>query len=308
LKTHRIWKKWVGRGLLGVLGLGAVAVGVAYWQIKRSSGWILTGGVRRSYLLYVPKSYRPGKAAPLVISIHGYAEWPGHQAQISRWDKLAEEYGFIVVYPAGIRFPMRWRTHGAAGTIADPLIDVTFISDLIDRLEREYSIDPRRIYANGLSNGGGMSFLLSCKLSERIAAIGSVSGAYLTPWEECDRSRPMPLIAFHGTADPVVPYWGGPSRSFKLPFPAVPDWMADYARHNGCMGQPVGLPRVGTVSGIQYRGSGPDADVVFYTIAGGGHAWPGGPPLPRWLVGKTNQDVDATRLMWDFFQVHPIKK
>ncbi len=94
---------------------------------------------------------------------------------------------------------------------------MSFISDLIDHLEGEYNVDPARIYANSLSNGGGMSFALSCKLSERNAAIGSVAGAYLLPWDICNPSRPVPVIVFHGNADPIVPFTGGLSRSFDIP-------------------------------------------------------------------------------------------
>ncbi len=296
----------IGRVLLGALGVGTVAAGLVVREIRRSSGTILSGGRRRRYLLHVPKNYQPGKATPLVISMHGYAEWPGHQVQISRWTQLAEENGFLVVFPAGTMWPMRWRTRGEPGSEMDPMIDVRFISALIDTLQGRYTIDPRRIYANGLSNGGGMSFALACRLSERIAAIGSVAGAYLTPWTDCSASRPVPLIAFHGTHDPVVPYDGGPSLRFNIPFPAIPEWIAEYAYRNGCEGSPVELLKAGAVRGIRYSGPSPEAEVDFFTIQGGGHTWPCSRPMPKWLVGTTNQDVDATRMMWKFFQAHPL--
>ena len=199
---------------------------------------------------------------------------------------------------------MSWRTHGEPGDDNDPMLDVTFISDLIDKLENEYSIDPTRIYVNGLSNGGGMSFVLSCELSDRIAAIGMVSGAYLLPWDECRPSRKVPMIVFHGTVDPIVPYLGGPSKAFDLPFPPIPEWIDTLAQHNGCMGAPVEVPATGDVSVTQFVNR--DADVIFYTITGGGHAWPGGDPMPKSIVGYTTQDIDATHAMWDFFQQHPL--
>ena len=226
--------------------------------------------------------------------------------QISHWNDLADQDGFIVVYPAGTRFPRRWRTRGELGSDADPLIDVTFISDLIEKLESGYNIDPARIYANGMSNGGGMSFVLSCKLSERIAAIGTVSGAYLFPWSECHPSRPVPTIVFHGTADPIVPYQGGPSKAFKLPFPAIPEWIDALTRHSGCSGAALEIPAHGDVSGIQFTNCASNTEVVFYTIVGGGHAWPGGKPMPKSIVGYTSQDIDATKTIWDFFQRHPL--
>jgi polyhydroxybutyrate depolymerase len=226
--------------------------------------------------------------------------------QVSRWDELAEEYGFLVVFPAGRSFPLRWSTQGQAGAEEEPLQDLQFISDLIDHLAKEYSIDPQRIYANGLSNGGGMSFLLSCSLSQRIAAIGTVSGAYLLSWDDCRPERPVPFIAFHGTEDQIVPFAGGPSRSFDVEFPAVEDWVATLAKRNGCTTL-IELPQQGEVSGVRYTGCEADADVVFYQVAGGGHSWPGSDRLPRWIVGHTTVDVDASRLMWKFFEEHPLE-
>jgi polyhydroxybutyrate depolymerase len=268
----------------------------------KTNGVIMSSGQHRTYLLYVPASYDPAMSAPLVISMHGFAEWPAHQMQISGWNKLADEYNFIVVYPSGSGFPRHWLASGRVEDSSDPMLDVIFISDLIDELKRQHNIDPARVYANGLSNGGGMSFLLSCKLSDRITAVGSVSGAYLFPLDGCKPSRPVPMIAFHGTADPIVPYQGGPSRRFNIPFPAIPEWMAARAKLNGCAGTPSELPGSGEVSGIKYSGCAQGADVVFYTIQGGGHAWPGGKPLPKWIVGNTSQDINATRVMWEFFR------
>jgi polyhydroxybutyrate depolymerase len=254
----------------------------------------------------VPESYDPSTPTPLIISIHGYVEWPAHQMQLTHWNDLAEEYGFIVVYPSGTKFPKRWRASLASGT--DPNPDVTFISDLIEKLEGEYNIDPNRIYANGLSNGAGMSFLLACSLSEQIAAIGTVAGAYALPWSECLASRPVPAIVFHGTADPIVPYLGRAADEEHYAFPAIPDWVEALARRNGCSHEAIELPPSGAVSGVQYGNCTAQADVVFYTIMGGGHSWPGGEPLPEFIAGNTSQDIDATRVMWKFFQEHPLQR
>jgi polyhydroxybutyrate depolymerase len=300
-------KKWFIRLAAIVLGLPVLLIIIiagVYLLANRTNGTLVSAGETRRYLLYVPQSYDPAVPTPLVISIHGFAEWPAHQMQISGWNDLADQYGFIVVYPSGTRFPLRWRTNGPAGSETDPLLEVSFISALIDKLSAEYNIDPARIYANGLSNGGGMSFVLACKLSERIAAIGSVSGAYLLPWEKCNPARAVPAIVFHGTADPIVPYQGGPSDRFDVPFPAIPDWIDVLARRNGCDETPLELPASGTVTGIQFTNCA--ADVVFYTIAGGGHSWPGGEPLPEWLAGDTTMDIDATQVMWEFFQGHSL--
>lgn len=300
-------KKWLFRLALILLALPVafllLAAG-AFLLANKTNGELVSSGEKRAYLLYVPKSYNPAVPTPLVVSFHGYAEWPAHQMDLSRWNSLADQYGFIVVYPAGTQFPMRWRISSLAGSEASSQKDLIFISDLLDKLEAELNIDPARIYANGLSNGGGMSFMLSCTLADRFAAFGSVSGAYLLPWDECQPSRPMPAILFHGTADPIVPFQGGPSSAFAIPFPAVPEWVNALAQRNGCDASPAVLPAAGSVSGIQFTHCA--ADVIFYTIAGGGHAWPGSEPLPESIVGRTTQDMDATRVMWDFFQQHPL--
>ncbi len=300
-------RAWGRAGLLILFGLGALAallLALIWVLTNQADGYIISGGERRAYLLHVPASYDPATPVPLVISTHGFAEWPAHQLQTSRWNDLADRHGFIVVYPAGAGFPRRWRASGDSS--ADARQDVTFIADLIDALAARYNIDRTRIYANGLSNGGGLSYRLACQLADRIAAVGSVSGAYLFPLNACQPSRPVPLIAFHGTADRIVPYAGGPSASFDLPFPDVPAWIAAYAERNGCGATPAPLPGRGAVTGIQYAGCRAGAEVVFYTIAGGGHAWPGGEPLPRFIVGQTSQEIDATAVMWEFFSRHAL--
>jgi len=228
--------------MLGVLILAATVIGIAYLRANVTNGEIQSSGEARKYLLYVPSTYEASRPTPLVISIHGFVEWPAHQAQISRWNDLAEQAGFLVVYPEGTGFPRRWRAGGWPG---DPMIEVRYISDLIDALAGEYNIDRARVYANGLSNGGGMSYLLGCALSDRIAAIGGVAGAYVYPLDECRPSRPVPMIVFHGTADPIVPFLGGESGGTEARLPVIPEWVTARAALNGCDPTPVELPGSG---------------------------------------------------------------
>lgn len=304
-KGIKLISRWSLRLFGPAISLGLLTL-VATLLFNRTNGWVITGGKKRKYLLHVPKTYDPSRPAPLVISIHGYSEWPAHLMQMSRWNELADRHGFLAVYPAGSRFPLQWRIFGKTGSRDDPMRDVSFISDLISKLEKEYNLDPARIYANGMSNGGGMSIVLACRLSTRIAAIGSVAGACLFPLEECQGTRPVPAILFHGTRDPIVPYLGGPSRAFKLPFPSLPGWVESFALHNGCSLPALNLPGRGEVSGVQYLNLAGGADVIFYTVEGGGHTWPGSDPLPDFVAGATTQAINATQLMWDFFQQHPL--
>lgn len=288
-----------------VLVVAPAIAGLWFLISNWTNGKIVSSGETRRYLLYVPNSYDPNTATPLVFNIHGYAQWPANQSNISNWNDLADEEGFIVVYPMGTGLPLQWATSTAVDDSPEAMKEVVFISDLISQLSALYNIDPQRIYASGLSNGGGMSFMLSCTLADRIAAIGSVSGAYLYPWEGCNPARPVPLIAFHGIDDQVVPYFGGPSQMFDVPFPDIPEWMAEYARRNDCSAESQ-LPPQGQVTGLRYTDCSENADVVFFMIADGGHSWPGGDPLPKFIVGKTSQEIDATRTMWQFFLDHPL--
>jgi polyhydroxybutyrate depolymerase len=287
--------------LLGLCAASALLLAGAYVLTSQATGWIVSSGQRRSYLLHAPPNYDPITPVPLVVSLHGFAEWPAHLRDISRWNGLADQHGFIVVYPAGAGFPRRWQAGGGALGSGEAMRDVTFIADLIAYLRARYSIDATRIYVNGFSNGGGMAYLLACQLADRIAAAGGVAGAYLYPPDACRPHRPVPFIAFHGTADPLVPYDGGRFARFDHPFPAVPDWVAAWAGRNGCNPIPVPLPGRGKSSGRQYTNCRDEADVIFYTIEGGGHTWPGGAPMPRLIVGRTTRDLDATAAMWAFF-------
>lgn len=299
------WLKWLlyGLGILFVV-IGMLIAGF-YWEIHRSNGEVLTSGHKRAYLLHVPKATPKGHPLPLVICLPGFGEWPAHLMRLSHWNQVADESGFLVVYPRGTGFPFRWHCGNVFGKQEEQAEDVQFISDLIDQLKKEYRIDESRIYANGLSNGGGMSLLLAGKLSERIAAIGGVSGAYVLPWTEYTPKRPVPAIIFHGTTDPIVPFHGRSSGRFSF-FPDIPSWTLALAKQNGCQTNSVTVPGNGSVSGLRYPGAANNADVVLYTVTGGGHTWPGGKPMPEFIVGKTTPDVDATRLMWKFFTEHPL--
>jgi polyhydroxybutyrate depolymerase len=180
---------------------------------------------------------------------------------------------------------------------------------LLNRLEATYNIDPTRIYANGFSNGGRMAFVLSCSLSHRIAAVGTVAAAQDQPWSSCADTLPIPMISFHGTADPLVLYEGrGPSWLSPRPFPSVRDWTANWARRNRCGPHPIESVVAVDVTRREYTDCAGDAAVVLYTVLEGGHTWPGGKPMPKWLVGTTTRSIKATREMWAFFGEHRLRR
>ena len=299
-------KKIIVIALAIVIGLPVVLVLTAFacfWIMDKTNETLVSSGAARRYLLYVPKSYERAKATPLVISIHPAATWPAVERSISRWNDLADQYGFIVVYPAGSGVFSGGFGPGPQVWPGEPE-DVKFVSDLIDKLESEYNIDRNRIYANGMSNGGGMAFLLSCELPERIAAVGVVAGAQPSSWH-CKGSEPVPTVAFHGTADRFALYQGGPSPIAPRPFASIPDWAAHVAQRNQCKGEPSETRITASVRRTAYTNCAENADVILYTIEGGGHTWPGGKHLAEWVAGHTTDDISATRVMWEFFEQHP---
>ncbi|MEX1128740.1 MAG: PHB depolymerase family esterase [Vicinamibacterales bacterium] len=291
--------------LIGLPVTLAVGEAVAFHVRNRNNGSMISSGELREYLLYVPSSYDRTRATPLVISMHGGALWPAAQMAVSQWNDVADREGFLVVYPSGVAGdgPGHWRT-GGAGLMKE----VRFISELIDTLSATYHIDPARIYADGLSNGGGMAFVLSCALADRIAAVGMVAAAHLAPWSSCTEPAPMPMIAFHGTADTATPYHGGKSWTAPSPFPDIPTWTANWARRNRCASSPVASAPAADVRRLEYTGCAGDAAVVLYTIEGGGHTWPGGGSLPEWFSGPTSHSIDASSEMWAFFREHRLSR
>jgi len=287
----------------------AVVLCVSFYARNRDTGGFVSSGEERTYRLYVPKSYDPARPTPLVISMHGGGLWGAAQMEMSQWNAVADDQGLLVVYPSGAGGggPRAWRVGAVGGDRSAR--DVRFIAELIDTLEVSYNIDPKRIYADGLSNGGGMAFLLSCTMSDRIAAVGLVASAQFLPWSACKDQRAVPMIAFHGTDDRFTPYHGGRSWVARdHVFPSIPGFTASWARRNQCGAKPVESAVAADVTRLEYAGCADGADVVLYTIHGGGHTWPGGGPLPEWFAGPTSTSVDASRQAWAFFQAHSLAR
>jgi polyhydroxybutyrate depolymerase len=252
---------------------------------------IVSGGVSRQYRLHVPTSYRPETPVPLVLNLHGYNSNAAQQESVSQFSAKADRAGFVAAYPEGLGNPQSWRF----GDRAEGQADVDFILDLMRSLESRLSIDPARVYVSGISNGAEMSYRLMCDAADTFAAAGLVSGGY-PAWRDCTPARPVPVVAFHGTADRLLPYEGQPPV-----FLPVHDWAAQWAARNGCAATPAVTFRQDEVTGETWSGCRSGADVVLYTIAGKGHSWPGS-SMPASI---TTQVIDATDVMWEFFAAHP---
>jgi len=315
--------------VLVILFLMVAVVAGTLWMVgpavrcalpKRASveaGWtartLVSGGQDRCYYVYAPPAYDFAEPAPVVISFHGFLSNPESQALITGWHKLAAQEDFLVIYPQGKKFPQRWN---AGATWGDSDVDdVQFFRDMLDDLSLVAAVDRSRVYINGFSNGGGMTVRIGCEAADLLAAMGTVAGAVVS-MDECNPSRPVPAMAFHGTADPIVPYEGGQMRGWLLRrasrfanapkhFVGAEDWVATWAGGNGCDLTPEIIPQQGDASGVRYVGCDDDAAVVFFAIDRGGHAWPGGWPIPG--VGKTSQDIDATEELWEFFQKYRLE-
>jgi polyhydroxybutyrate depolymerase len=158
-----------------------------------------------------------------------------------------------------------------------------------------------------MSNGGGMSFVLSCTMSDRIAAVGLVSAGLDPGWSWCPDHRPVPVIAFHGTADPVCLYHGGYSKLAGGTSPSIPDFMEKWSRRNQCDPDAVKSAVAVDVTRSQYTNCADGGDVALYTIKGEGHQWPGGKRVAaEWMIGPYSRSIDATRQMWAFFREHQL--
>ncbi len=284
--------------------------GLELGDIKK---FMVVKGVKRSYIVHLPKRDQPGKKLPVVFVLHGGTANAENAIRMSQMNPKADAEGFIAVYPNGTgKFQDRllhWndgsQRSGERETNAD---DIAFFRQLIKQLEKDYSIDSRRIYATGLSNGAIMVYRLGCELSDKLAAIAPVAGAL--NYNKSLPANPISVIIFHGTADEYVPYnggigkaSGGRKRNDQSVAYAVDFWV----KHNAC--KPIAArEEFGNIIKEQYSGGRANTEVVLYTVKEGGHSWPGGIKGIRYgNVDEPTQEISATNLIWEFFQKHPKK-
>jgi polyhydroxybutyrate depolymerase len=271
---------------------------------------LMVEGTERTYKVYVPLGFEEKEDWAVVFNLHGFAGSGTDQLIVSDMNAVADTAGFLVVYPQGLdRESLGDTGPGWNGGRHPELVDdVAFFDALIDELYGAFDIDLSRVYATGLSQGGGMTYLLASDLGDRIAAIAPVA-ATMENTLEYTPTRPVPILQIHGTADGLVPYAG----SDVLPLLSVDSSLQFWLNYNSCAeGQTLEeLPDItdadnSTVTRITYTGCPEDAEVVHYRVNGGGHTWPGGPGSPVFF-GPTNQDFHASSTIWNFFarHVHP---
>jgi polyhydroxybutyrate depolymerase len=276
----------------------------------------MSGGIARNYILHVPPGYA-GKPTPLVINMHGFLSSASQQETWTEMNGDADSENFIVAYPNGAGTPSSWNAGSCCEYSDTSRDDVAFISAVIDDIAQSTCLALDRVYATGMSNGGFMSHNLACNLSDRIAAIGPVSGVLGVPPADCMPRRPIPVMEFHGTADPLVPYDGGsPSPTlWSLLYPgsspptfrSVGDTIGFWRTMDGCGSTPTQTYSSGDATCETYEGCTGGVAVTLCTIDGGGHTWPGGnpsalPSIASTVVGTMSTSIDASSQLWSFFK------
>ena len=274
--------------LPGELGPGHASALAGCGSARNHAITITYDGLRRTALLHVPSGYAGG-AVPLVIGLGGAGDSGREFEQFSGLRQESDSAGFAAVFPTAAGTRPFWNI-SAFKSGAD---DVGYISALIDTLEQSGCADPARVYATGVSNGGGMSALLGCRLAGKITAIAPVAGGYKT-LPSCNPSRPMPVLEIHGSRDPIVPYAGRPPDRLG----SVPRFLVSWAQRDGCT---VGAHRssIGPAT-IQstWVGCKPGTTVTGIKLYGAGHLWPGShPPVPQ---GPST--LVAASTVWNFFK------
>jgi polyhydroxybutyrate depolymerase len=283
-------------------GTGGVRAGTTHASMT-------VNGLDRTWYLHVPAAHDGSAPLPLVVQLHGLGNDVVDMA-VTGLDALGDQEGFVVVTPVGRGSMPRWlfELDSAALDVTAANPDIAFIGALFDRLEAELCLNTTRLYVAGISNGAFLTSALPCALADRVAAVAPVAGV-VDFRNACYPRRPVPIIAFHGTADTALPLAGGfgpdvlasvlpeTGKPFgDLPMLADPTWavsvqdrMTGIAVRDGCGPEPVSE----TIATDADRLSWPcpaGMDVQLVLINGGRHDWP----------------RDATPLIWDFFSAHPL--
>lgn len=271
------------------------------------------GGFERRYLLHLPVG-APTGPLPLVVVLHGGGGNGAEMASMSGFDAEADLHGFVVAYPDGTGKRRPWlETRGAGDLLtwnaghccgyakAHHVDDVAFIRAVVADVERQHAVDPKRVYATGISNGAMMSYLLACEASDVFSAIGPVAGIM-----EADRCKPthkVSIIDFQGTADDNIPINGGVGRKalVRQKLPPVQHSIDFWRKLDGC--SVTVNADAADLHMVDYGGCADGTAVDYYIVQGGGHDWPGGRRM-AFFLDKPDPNVPATNIIWSFFAEH----
>lgn len=264
-------------------------------------GELYDQGKLRTYYFYTPKSYNPDRPMPLVLVFHGDDGSGRSISNVTRFNELADQKGFIVVYPDGI--DQKWSLRGNAQGRVD---DVLFVSALIDHLQQQINIDSHKVYATGFSRGGILTQALACKLPDKIAGFASVAGslpARLKP--NCQPQTPISMLMINGTNDHDVLYEGD-DHTQRGALVSISDMVDFWRSHDQCTSsnESPQFSKVQVKSSL-YKGCSGNSEVWQLAVVNGGHFWPGGSSTDESL-NKFNAKLglNASETIWNFFQRH----
>jgi len=259
---------------------------------------ITVDGTTRDYRLAVPRGYRSDRPTPLILQFHGSGSNAVQQSAYSGLPAAGAVAGYLVATPDAIGG--NWDLAVPGAQTADQRLVAALEQDLGSR----YCVDRARTYAAGISLGSEFATIVACDPADHIAAVGLVAAEYLL--RPCP--GPVPVLAFHGTADPVVPYASGATGRSVPGIPVVGALanLQAWAKLDRCRPTPrVTTPHPDIVRHV-WSGCAAGSAVELYTVVGGGHTWPGSPvKLSAAALGPTTESISATGLMLSFFAMHP---
>jgi len=282
---------------LWVIGVvAAILIASALYWVAQSSEGVQPGdshvtmtyhGYKRTYDLHVPHQYDGKTPFPLVFALHPFGSDAITFANVTGFNQKADAEGFIVVYPQGLE--NSWNAGSCCRPSSQQIYDdAGFITALLAKLKSDLAVNDSRVYIAGESNGGMMAYRLACDYPDNFAAIAAVSATSVVA--QCNATRPVSVLAVHGTGDTVIPYNNTTRGANALPVPPAVDAVAYWAQHDGTASVPR-LQIEGNLMVTTYGGGSNGTEVVLYTLNGGGHAWP--------------TDIPTTDLIWRFFELHP---
>lgn len=298
------------------LGLGltsALACAPAGAELRT----VTVGALEREYRLHVPAGL-PDTAVPLVFVFHGGGGTAGGTARLTGFDDVADREKFLVVYPQGVgRGWNDGRETGVSQAHRDGVDDLAFFDALLARISEDQRVDPKRVFATGISNGGIFSHYLAANRAEKVAAIAPVVGGLAVPFNERFKpAGPVSVLVIQGTADPLVPYEGGNvggrAGRDRGKIISTDEAIRLWALANGCAAEPEITPLPDRdpadecrTEQRRWKGGRDGTEVVLWRVGNGGHTWPDGPRyLPERVIGRVTHDFGSADI-WGFLRSHP---
>ncbi len=253
-------------------------------------------GVNRTYLLHVPSSYNSSQPAPLVIMLHGYTGTSTGHEQYTGFSISADEEGYIVVYPDGIKYPWNetnpqaWNAGGIYEQWTGGTDDVGFLKKLIEEIRAYYNIDENRIFASGHSNGAFMCYRLAYEMSDVFAAIAPVSGQMLSSPDRAPEHK-VSILHLHALNDPSVLYEGQTNADIR--YKPVDTVLSDWAQWYGCTEMADTIEKNSSYI-VKSWPCTVNVSIKSYVLNSGGHSW----------FTVENSGLKANDVILEFFNTH----